>query len=151
VDSNYEIRSRTSQYFAAQLITQEWAQPVDAEHRLFKATSGVKDAEGHTLVTAYALRRPDGQWSVMAVNKDYDHAHVVRIEFRDGEGKTARHFDGAVTTISFGKEQYRWHPAGKQGYADPDGPPVTATIPGGARASYTLPAASLTILRGRYN
>ncbi len=27
VDKNFEIRQRTSQYFAAQLITQEWVQP----------------------------------------------------------------------------------------------------------------------------
>jgi hypothetical protein len=149
VDRNYEIRSRTSQYFAAQMITQEWAQPVDAKHLLFRATGDIKDAEGHTLVTAYALLRPDGQWAVMAVNKDYDHAHAVRIEFREGEGKTTGYFAGPVTTIRFGREQYRWHPAGRQGYADPDGPSVAATVPGGAEATYTLAAASLTILRGR--
>jgi len=149
VDRNYEIRSRTSQYFAAQMITQEWAQPVDAEHRMFRAASDVKDAEGHVLVTAYTLLRPDGQWSVMAINKDYDHAHAVQIEFRRAEGKAAEHFAGPVTTITFGKGQYVWHPAGRQGYADPDGPAVIATVTGGAEASYTLPAASLTILRGR--
>ena len=33
VDENYEIKSKTSQFFAAQLLTQEWAQPVDAEHQ----------------------------------------------------------------------------------------------------------------------
>ena len=44
VDKNYEIRQRTSQFFAAQLMTQEWAQPIDAAHKLFKASSDVKDA-----------------------------------------------------------------------------------------------------------
>src|SRR5712691_597556 len=36
VDPNYQIRSRTSQFFAAQMLTQEWSQPVDAEYQLFK-------------------------------------------------------------------------------------------------------------------
>ena len=149
VDRNYEIRSKTSQYFAAQMITQEWAEPVDAEHRLYKAASDIKDAEGHVLVTAYALERPDGQWSLMVVNKDYDHAHAVRIDFHAGGGIEPRHFAGPVTVISFGKEQYVWHPAGREGYADPDGPAATSKVMGRSDASFTLPAASLTILRGR--
>ena len=32
VDEHYQIKQRTSQFFAAQMMTQEWAQPVDAEH-----------------------------------------------------------------------------------------------------------------------
>ena len=147
VDRNYQIRSKTSQFFAAQMITQEWAQPVDADHQLFKARSDLKDANGHVLVTAYALLRPDGQWSVMAINKDYEHAHDMRIEFRNN-ATSASSFTGPVTTISFGKGQYRWHPAGRRGYADPDGPPVTAIVKASERTAYTLPAASVTILRG---
>jgi len=148
VNGNYEILSKTSQYFAAQLITQEWAQPVDKEHRLFKAASDIKDAAGHVLVTAYALERPDGQWALMVVNKDYNNAHAPQIEFRGGNGETARHFAGPVDIISFGKGQYVWHPAGKHGYANPDDPAAKGTVNGGAATTYTLPAASLTILRG---
>ena len=77
VDKNYKIRQRTSQYFAAQLITQEWVQPKDAEHRLFTAASDIKDVAGHVLVTAYAVLRPDGQWSLLIVNKDHDNAPHV--------------------------------------------------------------------------
>jgi F5/8 type C domain len=149
VDKNYEIKSRTSQFFAARLITQEWAQPKDAEHRLFAVSSDVKDAEGHVLVTAYALLRPDGQWSLMLVNKDHDNPHKVRISFHDGDANADRSFAGPVTMITFGKAQYQWHSARKEGYADPDGPPAKSTATGGADALYTLPPASLTVLRGR--
>jgi hypothetical protein len=38
-DHNYVIKQRTSQFFAAQLLTQEWAEPKDEEHLLFKAAS----------------------------------------------------------------------------------------------------------------
>jgi len=37
----------------------------------------------------------------------------------------------------------------KQGYADPDGPAATSTIQGVADTIYTLPPASLTVLRGK--
>jgi hypothetical protein len=149
VDEKYEIKSRTSQFFAAQLLTQEWAQPVDAEHRIFAASSDVKDVEGHVLVTAYAVLRPDGQWSLMLINKDYDHPHPVRITFHDSVAKSDRFFAGPVTMITFGKAQYQWHPARKQGHADPDGPAVTSTLNGREGAPYELPSASITVLRGK--
>jgi hypothetical protein len=148
-DANYRIRQKTSQFFAAQMITQEWVEPKDEEHRQFAASSNVKDAKGNVLVTAYAVLRPDGQWSLMAINKDYEHPHAVRIVFHDDAAKRDREFAGPVEIISFGKAQYQWHPAGRNGYADPDDPPVRQTIRAASDAVYTLPAASLNILRGR--
>ena len=148
VDKDYKIRQRISQFFAAKLITQEWVQPKDADHKLFTAISDVKDAQGHVLVTAYPVLRPDGHWSLMVVNKDHDNPHQVRIVFHDDSSNTGHSFIGPVTIISFGKAQYQWHPARKNGYADPDDPPVTSTQTGGPDALYTLPAASVNILRG---
>jgi len=148
-DDQYEIRQPTSQFFAAQLITQEWAEPKDAEHQLYLAASDVKDAQGHVLVTAYALHRPDSQWAIMLVNRDHDHPHDVRIEFRDSDRGTLSSYAGNVMAITFGKEQYQWHPARKRGHADPDGPPVSSTVKAEVDTRYKLPPASLTILRGR--
>ena len=148
VDEHYQIKQRTAQFFAAQMLTQEWAEPKDAEHKLFRAASDVKDAEGHVLVTAYALLRPDGRWSLMLINKDYDNAHQVRVAFNDFEANHAQSFLGSVNMITFGKAQYQWHANRKSGYADPDGPAATSTVVGDERTLYTLPAASLTVLRG---
>ncbi len=149
VDKDYQIRQRTSQFYAAQLITQEWAQPVDTPHKQFLASSDVKDAEGHTLVTAYALQRPDGQWALMLINKDHDNARAVHVVFRSDGDKRDHVFTGSVTMISFGKAQYQWHPARKNGYADPDNPPVRSSLEATSTTVYTLPAASVTILRGQ--
>ncbi|MGA7514893.1 MAG: discoidin domain-containing protein [Candidatus Sulfotelmatobacter sp.] len=149
VDDHYQIESKTSQFFGAQLITQEWAEPKDAQHKLYAASSDVKDSEGHVLVTAYPLQRPDGQWSVMLVNKDHDHSHPVRIVFHDAVSNRDRFFTGPVAMITFGKAQYQWHAARRKGYADPDGPPATSQLKGGEYALYELPAASLTVLRGK--
>src|ERR1700758_5436029 len=149
LDKNYQIRQRTSQFFAAQLMTQEWARLKDTEHELFRAASDIKDADGHTLVTAYALKRPDGQWSLLLINKDFDHAHPFRLKFHDESVGVDRFLAGPVTAITFGKAQYQWHPDGKNGYADPDGPPVTSSLSSDANTLYTLAPASLTVLRGR--
>jgi len=147
VDDHYQIRQRTSQYYAAQLLTQQWAQPVDSDHRLFIASSDIHDSEGHTLVTAYPLLRPDGQWSLLLINKDHEHAQNLRIVFHDEGGN--RHFVGSLSMITYGKQQYQWHPARKKGYADPDKSPVSSSVKSAADTVYTLPPASLTILRGK--
>lgn len=148
VDDHYQIVQPTSQYFAAQLITQQWAEPKDALHMLYKAASDLTDSRGHVLVTAYALHRPDGQWSLMLINKDRDRAHKLRIVFRDMERKTDASFVGKITSIVFGKEQYQWHPDRKKGHAEPDGPPVTRVLSVEPGTDYDLPPASLTVLRG---
>jgi hypothetical protein len=149
VDEHYRIQQKTSQFFAAQLITQEWAEPKDAEHRLYAATCEVKDSDGHLLVTGYPLERPDGQWSLMLINKDHDHPHRVRIVFHDADRNRDTFFLGPVAMITFGKAQYQWHAARKKGYADPDGPPATSELTGAENAQYNLPAASVTVVRGR--
>ena len=147
-DHQYVIKQRTSQFFAAQMLTQEWAEPKDAEHRLFRAATDIKDAEGHALVTAYAVLRPDGQWALMLINKDYDNSHTVNITFHDTEANSDSSFVGPVDRITFGKEQYTWHSALRNGYADPDGPAARSTLPAGTER-YMLPPASMTVLRGR--
>jgi len=151
VDQNYEIdpKRKTSQYFAAQLITQEWVQPKDEQHRLFRAASDVKDPAGHTLVTAYPVLRPDGQWSLLIINKDHDQAHPVRILFHDSDSNSDLTFTGPVAMLTFGKNQYQWHPNRKQGYPDPDGPAVASTLQATPDSTYTLPPASVTVLRGK--
>jgi hypothetical protein len=100
-------------------------------------------------VTAYAVLRPDAQWSVLLINKDHDHDHAVRIVFHDSEAKKESGFAGPVTMITFGKNQYQWHPARRDGYADPDGPAASSTLAAGDNTVYTLPSASVTVLRGK--
>jgi hypothetical protein len=144
IDKDYKITGYFSQYFAAQLISKEWVQPVDAAHRLFRASSDVRDASGNVLVTAYAVERPDGQWSLMIINKDQNKPHAVKIFFTGPD----RSFTGPVDRITFGTAEYQWHPNGVNGYADPDGPPAKSKVTGGRETLYQLPKASIVVLRG---
>jgi hypothetical protein len=149
VDRDFNITNYMANYFAAQLINQEWVQPVDQMHRVFRATSDARDPFGNLLVTAYVVERPDGNWSVMLVNKDRDRAHGVEIRFADAEGKADRYFTGPVDRISFGANEYQWRPNREYGHADPDGPQVRSRVSGGQGAVYSLPKASITVLRGK--
>jgi hypothetical protein len=148
LDREYHVTGYPPQYLATQVITKEWVQPVDKVHRLFKVSSDVKDAAGNLLVTAYAVERPDGQWSIMLINKDHDSDHSVKVVFADPETRRDRFFSGRVDRVVFGANEYLWHAEGASGHADPDGPPSKSTVTGGAEALYQLPKASIIVLRG---
>ncbi len=149
VDADFRVKGRFAQYFASQLLTREWVQPVDATHRVFRASSDVRDASGNVLVTAYALERPDGAWSLLLINKDREKAHPVRIAFHDADGTIDRFLTGPVDVITFGAAQYEWHAGGEKGHADPDGPAVRTKVRGDAKTGYLLPKASITVIRGK--
>jgi len=148
-DEDLKIRQPLSQYFASQLINLEWLQPGNGPHRLFAAAADVEDGAGHTLVSAYPVLRPDGNWALLLINKDQENAHPVIIRFEDGARHRQGAFAGPVTSIVFGREQYQWHPDREGGMADPDGPPTTTTVQAHPATSFDLPAASITVLRGK--
>jgi hypothetical protein len=165
VDAGYQIQQPLSQFFVSQLVNVEWVQPGSGEHQMFPAKSDIDDGAGHTLVTAYALKRPDGQWSVMAVNRDQQNGHRVRVVFQDQDA--ARVFSGKVEVATFGRNQYAWHPAetefmahsehagepsvivNTKGMANPDGPILHTTETAGRDTLFDLPAASVVVIRGR--
>ena len=98
-------------------------------------------------MTSYAVLRPDGEWSLMLVNKDQLNPHPVHIVF-EGE-KDTRHFTGQVGVVTIGSEQYQWHSNVKGGTADPDGPEAKSSVTAPKDGVFTLPKASVTVIRGR--
>ena len=147
-DENYEIKGYTATYFAARMLNLEWLQHRAGVHQLFPSSIDLKDAEGNLLITSYAVLRPDGNWSLMLVNRDSTTAHTVQVVFSDSRKKRNASFSGPVTSISFGSEQYVWINDGPNCHPDPDHPPV-ATLLQGPPTTFTLPKASITVLRGR--
>jgi hypothetical protein len=146
-DANLDIQAYTAQYFAGRLINLEWAEHRAGVHQMFAASCDAKDANRNTLITAYALHRPNGEWALMLINRDHDRSHPVRVVFDESDGRQGS-FAGPVTTVSFGSEQYIWHENGLNSRPDPDGPPVSKKAQGGPNATFVLPEASVTVLRG---
>jgi hypothetical protein len=165
VDASYKIQQPLAQFFVAQLINLEWVQPGAGEHEVYSAKSDIDDGAGRELVTAYAVKRPDGAWSLLVVNRDQENAHRVRIAFRGAAGAVAG-FAGPVETATFGSAQYKWNPprmrfmahaesaatrtivADTNGMADPDGPILRSKQNGGKDTLYDLPASSVVVIRG---
>jgi hypothetical protein len=166
VDAQYKIEQPLPEFFASQLINLEWVAPGGDLHEVFPARSDVDDGAGHAVVTAYAVKRPDGRWSLLVVNHDQQNVHRVKIAFADQATGKSDSFGGAVEISTFGKGQYRWHPGHTRyvghaeypaepsvtaetfGMADPDGPILHATQNVSAETAYELPAASVVVIRG---
>jgi hypothetical protein len=83
------------------------------------------------------------------VNRDQSSAHAIKVSFDDSDSKGEGFFKGLVTMVTFGSAQYVWQESGADSHADPDDPPVSTQLSGGRQATFTLPKASVTVLRGK--
>jgi hypothetical protein len=148
-DADFNIKGYTSYYFAAHMINLEWVAHRSGIHQMFPSATGIKDGDGNALVTSYAVHRPDGNWSLMLVNRDESRPHRVRVIFEDSTSNHEAYFAGPVRVVTFSSEQYVWKSQGADSYADPDDPPVGSAVSAGPDATFTLPKASITVLRGK--
>jgi len=166
VDRDYKIKQPLAQFFASQMINRDWLDMTGGTHHTFPVISDIRDGAGHTLVTAYAVKRPDGAWSVLLINKSQKTSQTVQLVFANQESKNSRFFSGDLQEAIFGSQQYQWHPGQQnfnahpplaeglseeesaQGYAEPDGPIVRRTLHAGKDTTFEIPAASIVVLRG---
>jgi hypothetical protein len=114
-----------------------------------KSRRRLRDETNRDLISAYPVKRPDGDWSLMIINKDPTSAHQVKITF-DKDGKeTQAHFDGVVKYVTFGAAEYVWHSSESTSHADPDGPPKRGQVDWTDGHGFLLPRASITVLTGK--
>ncbi|HEX5410796.1 MAG TPA: discoidin domain-containing protein [Terriglobia bacterium] len=146
---DHAIKGYTSQYFASRLINLEWVKPGGETHHCYRTLTDVRDASGNELLAAYALHRPEAEWSLMIVNRDQHNARQVRLAFENRSAQKESGFSGEVRMVTFGTEQFQWHADGSNSHADPGGPPRESTLQAEGTTLFTLPKASLTILRGK--
>ena len=142
--------NRLSAYYAAQLLTKEWMQPANEQHEMFPVTvndtkNGVQRVTRPT-VSAYAVRRPDKQWALLAINKDPKRAAQLNVEFNLPGAKQPLSFVGQVEVIQFSRAQYVWRADGPNGHPIRSLPPSHVTL---EASSYELPPYSLTVIRGK--
>jgi hypothetical protein len=142
--------NRLSAYYAAQLLTKEWMQPVGEQHEIFPVSIKETRTRGHgetrPTVTAYAVRRPDKQWALLVINKDPKRAARLEVQFKIAGAKQPVTFAGQVELIRFSRQQYVWHADSSNGHPTRCLPPAHFTQ---EASSYELPPYSLTVIRGK--
>jgi len=98
-----------------------------------------------TLLSAYAVRRPDRKWAVLLVNRDETRSRTVRLTF--GDESHARFARAIHDEWLFSSQQYRWHPNGMAGKASPNLPPVHRAT---RDTLLVMPPYSIAVVRSRY-
>lgn len=131
-------------YFAHQLMTHNWATLAEAPHALYRAESDLADDQGRPWITAYPLRRPDGSWGVMIVNRDSGEGHQVRLVFRKGGAELG--FKGVVQVSQYSTRNYEYRDQGPQSRPIRDLPPTRFKAMGAGVLN--LPKSSLTFVEG---
>jgi F5/8 type C domain len=147
VDERGRILFRTATYYGARLVTEVWAQPSDARMEVFPAASDIIDEQGQPLVTAYALRRPDGHWSLLIINKDPVKTFDVGLKILDRQTGDSNEPRLPADLYQYSRAQYLWHPERDLGHPLLDLPPAHTVIAPGASSSVSLPPYSLTVFR----
>jgi F5/8 type C domain-containing protein len=147
MDDDGTVSHRFATYFGARLLTQEWLLPGDGVHEIYPATSNVHNAGGEELITAYAVRRPDGLWAVLLINKDPKRGYSVSVGFRSPSRREVSMFKGQVDLFQFSGAQYQLN-------SDSNNPsPIKAEPPEhrvirSLESTVALPPYSLTVVRG---
>jgi hypothetical protein len=131
------------------LLNLDWVKHGAGVHQLYPADGDLKDEAGHELISAYAVKRPDGEWSLLVINKDPSNAHEVNLTFENDGKEVAQGFSGTVKMVTFGAAEYVWHSSGPTSHADPDGPPKRSDVAWKEGQKVLLPKASVTVLTGK--
>lgn len=123
-DSNHRALAPYATYWAMQLLARRWAGTRLVASRL----------DGAPDVSAYVADRGGGHLSVLLINKGRASA-AVRIPAR-----------GPLDEYLLSRAQYRWHPRGSAGFAQPDAPPAQFALHAG---TVSLPAESMAVVCSR--
>ena len=144
---NSEELNRLSGYYGAQLVTKEWMQPIDEPHDLFPVNIRQMKPTLSSAISVYAVRRPDKQWALLAINKHPKRTARLNVQFNLSGTRPQVSFAGSVDVIQFSREQYLWHDDGPNSHPIRSLPPTHFTQQ--APSFYNLPPYSLTVLRGK--
>lgn len=147
LDPTSDQLSRLSGYHAAQLVNKEWMQPINEAHDVFPVTIQPGKPTSSSAVSVYAVRRPDKQWGLLAINKDPKRKARLHVQFNFTDAQRQVSLAGDVELIQFSREQYVWHDDGPNGHPSRSVPPARLTQK--AASFYDLPPYSLTVLRGK--
>ncbi|HEY6803242.1 MAG TPA: discoidin domain-containing protein [Pyrinomonadaceae bacterium] len=149
MDASGKIKYPYAPYFSARLLTEKWLAKAGL-HELYMTS--VSDSERRRLptVSAYAVRRPDGLWSVLLINKDPLQTYKIRVSFGPGKRELDGTSEAPLELYQYSSAQYVLSDDASNPVPIKNDPPVATTLNNKADL-IELPPYSLTVLRGRDN
>jgi len=147
-DDRGQIKQPTATYWGARLLTQEWVQPGAQSHQIYPAFSDVRNGNGDQVVTAYAVHRPDGLWALMLINRDPNRVFQTTLNFLDTSSGSLKGFQGSLDLYQYSSQQYVLGGLPQNPYPVKVDEPAHRIIQSENGTRISLPAYSLTIVRG---
>jgi hypothetical protein len=120
-------------FTSAHIINFEWLQHGGGANQIFPASANLMDAAGRTVITSYAVHRPDGNWSLMLINHDLSAAHQIHLVIDDAKHKQ-HSFAGPVALVQ---------------YCNTPSENKNTTMTPNPDGMYSLPIGSITVIRGK--
>jgi hypothetical protein len=117
---------------ALQLVNREWMDPLGGSHQVLPVRIA---GDRKRMISAFAVKRPDGQISLLLINKDDDSPINLSVQ-----GIKNRR-----TLITYSSINYAWHAAGAGGHPTRNLSPSSVTV--SADQAITIPPWSLSVLR----
>jgi hypothetical protein len=149
-DERHRVRRPLATYWETRMLTHDWVVPGNGRHTLYATSSSATDREGHELVRAYALRRPDGGLSLLLLNVSLRQPYDVSVRLTERSAAAARSgsLKGPLQEWQLSAADYRWKAAGPAGHPTRDLPPAHSVRPVGSGAVH-LPPGSITVVTAR--
>jgi len=141
--SEGSIKYKTAAYYGTKMITENWATPADSVLEIYPYKTNVFNRKKDPLISVYPLRKPDGKWSVMLINKDPARMWSVDIRIENTNSNQLTNYS-FHHLIQYSKQQYHWMDKGFESYPSLNLPPFSKIINGSKNIS--LPAYSITII-----
>lgn len=124
-------------FHALRLLAREWMNPLGGYHQVLPVR--LPGMEGHcSLISAFALKRPDGSQSLLVINKDAKRPARLLLQ---GLGRNP------VTLATLSAAEYSWHPDGAKGRTSRNLPPSNRKI--AATQAAVIPPCSIAVLHAR--
>jgi hypothetical protein len=141
-DDEGRVRHSTATYHGARMVNLDWVGQPDEAVQLYPSTVTGGEHFGLGRVSAFALRLPDGSWSLLVLNKDPTNDYKLSVDFRGWDG--LRPAQGPLTLTQLSRAQYRWRSKGEQ-----SGPMVNLgpETRDGLDLPVTLPPYSVSVIR----
>ncbi|MCX7018716.1 MAG: hypothetical protein NTY46_06945 [Candidatus Sumerlaeota bacterium] len=141
-DDNGQLRGKLAAYWAMQLVATRWVEAGERTHEIYPVQCSLDPAVEKGRLSVFAVKRPDGLWGLLLINKDPDKSLQARLAF-DYEEANSQLTRKPLTLDQFSREQYEWRPQGENGYPSRSLPPQRSVVAG---SSVNLPPYSVSVV-----
>ncbi|HEY8226024.1 MAG TPA: hypothetical protein VIG25_12155 [Pyrinomonadaceae bacterium] len=148
MDAQGNIKYPFAPYFGARLLTQDWLTTA-GWHELYPVAMSGPHRQSFSILSAYAVHRPDDLWSVLLINKDPDETYRVQVRFQRTNRRPVFTFAAPLELFQYSSAQYILNNDASNPVPIRNDPPSYTILNGAKTSSIEVPPYSLTVLRGR--